>query len=260
MLSDMPVRSCPALTDVLADLARIDVALIDEVAGPAALITLACSIGTVVPHRDSRPDGVTVIEDRGARSAALAGFTRSGLAPHTDRSGVETPPGLLLTVCGREPAAGGQSLIADGHAVYDDLAETAPAALAALSAPRSALFGGADGHLGSVFAKGPDGVVTIRFRLDSLARFAPAVVPHIPALRAAIQRHTITLPIRARAGYVLNNRRWLHGRLGFEGPRLMYRVTADPLPGSVTAGFHPGPAPNGRRATTGELSANGPLS
>lgn len=187
----------------------------------------------------------------------MAGFTRAALTPHTDRSGVANPPALLLTVCGREPSAAGQSLIVDGRAVYDDMAQTAPTALEALSAPRSALFGGADGHLGSVFARGRDGVVAIRFRLDGLARFAPAVGPHIPALRAAIQRHTITLPIRAGAGYVLNNRRWLHGRLGYEGPRLMYRVTADARPGTVPAGFRPGhPVPGNRKVAVSGMSTN----
>jgi hypothetical protein len=47
------------------------------------------------------------------------------------------------------------------------------------------------------------------------------------------------LSVRAGSGYVLNNHRWLHGRRGFEGPRLMYRVIANPLPGTVPAGFEP---------------------
>lgn len=54
-----------------------------------------------------------------------------------------------------------------------------------------------------------------------------------PSMRAAIQRHTIVLPVRAGSGYVLNNHRWLHGRRGFDGPRLMYRIIANPPPGSV---------------------------
>ena len=58
-----------------------------------------------------------------------------------------------MTVCGSEPTSGGESILVDGRAVYLDLAENDPAALRALSAPRSALFGGADGHLSSVFAE-----------------------------------------------------------------------------------------------------------
>ena len=101
-------------------------------------------------------------------------------------------------------------------------------------------------------------MVAIRLRLDSLVRFAPAVAPHVPALRAAIQRHTIVLPVRVGSGYVLNNHRWLHGRLGFEGPRLMCRVIANPLPGTVPAGFEPeDEAPGEGRALD---PASGPLS
>lgn len=152
------------------------------------------------PASGQPSDGVTAIEDRGACGASLAGFTRSALVPHTDRSSIGTPPGLLLTVCGREPSAGGESLLVDGRAVHDDLATTAPAALAALSTPRSVLFGGADGHLGSAFAESPTGVIAVRFRLDGLVRFAPAVWPHIPTMRAAIHRHTMTLVLRVGAG------------------------------------------------------------
>jgi hypothetical protein len=249
MLLNSPIRRCSAPADVLADLQRIGAALIDEVHRPADLVELARSLGTVAPHRDSGPDGVTAIEDRGAESPAMAGFTRAELSPHTDRSGIESPPIVLLTACGREPHTGGESLIVDGRAVYEDLAHNAPDALAALCEPRSVLFGGADGHLGSVFTPASDGVVAIRLRLDSLVRFSPAVAPHIPTLRAAIQRHTTVLAVRAGSGYVLNNRRWLHGRRGFEGPRLMYRVIADPLPGTVPVGFRPEDAvTSGKRA------------
>ncbi|WP_219420443.1 TauD/TfdA family dioxygenase [Pseudonocardia nigra] len=185
MLLELPVRRCTAPTEVLADLAAVGVSLIDEVSGPPALIDLARSIGSVVPHRDSDSDGVTVIQDRGVREAAMAGFTRAALPPHTDRSGVANPPGLLLTACGRQPDIGGEALIVDGRAVHDDLAQVAPDALAALYAPRSVLFGGADGHLGSVFALASGTAVALRLRLDTLVRFAPAVAPHIPALLAA---------------------------------------------------------------------------
>lgn len=238
LLLDVPIRHSTAPEGVLADLARTGLALVDVTPEPAQLIALTHALGAaLVWHRDSGPDGVTVIEDRGARGAALAGFTRSPLSPHTDRSGTTDPPDVLLTVCGHEPTSGGESILVDGRAVYLDLAEHDPAALRALSAPRSALFGGADGHLSSVFAEREGGIVSVRFRLDALARFGPAVAPHIPALRAAIDRHTCTVPARIGTGYVLDNRRWLHGRRAYEGPRLVYRVTARARPGSIRGGF-----------------------
>ena len=238
MLSDVPIRRSAAPENILADLARTGLALVDAVPDPPSMLTLAGCLGAIVlPDRGSGPDGVTVIEDRGAQSAAVAGFTRAALFPHTDRSGTLDPPGLLFTVCGREPTGGGESVLVDGRAVYLDLAENDPAALAALSTPRSVMFGGADGHLTSVFATAGS-VVSVRFRLDSFARFGPWAEPHVPALRAAIERHAWTVPARTATGYVLDNRRWLHGRHAYTGPRLVYRITANPAQhGMIVGGF-----------------------
>lgn len=234
-LTALPHRTQPG--DMLADLSRVGLALIDGVSGPDQLTELTHALGArIVPHRDSGPDGVTVIEDRRACVAALAGFTRGALAPHTDRSDIADPPDLIMTICAAEPSTGGELLLVDGGAVYRDLAERSPAALGALSAPRSVLFGGADGFLGSVFT--PRGVgIAVRLRLDALVRFSPAVVPHVATLRAAIARHTVTVPSRTGTGYVLDNRRWLHGRRSYTGDRLMYRVTATARPGTIHGGF-----------------------
>ena len=162
-----------------------------------------------------------------------------GFALHTDRSGIPSLPGLVLTACGRAPAAGGESLLVDGQLVYDELAATKPAARAALSALRSVLFGSADGYLGSVFTK-RNGAVSIRLRTDDLARFAPTVMPHLPALRAAITKHAVTRAMSAGAGYVVDNHRWLHGRNGFSGRRVLYRVTANPHAHTLLPGIYPG--------------------
>lgn len=238
MLPHLSPNRCSSPADVLADLARFGIALLTDVPGPAELLTLANALGTVVPHRDSRPDGVTVIEDRGATSGAMAGFSRRSLSPHTDRSSIEFPPGLVLTACGSEPTSGGESLLADGQEIYEDLAAANPAALEALCTPRSVLFGGADGHLGSVFSS-HGGAVAVRLRLDNLARFAPTITPHLPALRATIYRRTVILPLPARYGYMINNHRWLHGRSSFQGNRVIYRVLANPFPDTVAYGFRP---------------------
>ena len=230
-----PRRTAP--DEVLADLARDGLALIEVEPSPERLVAMTGALGArVLSHPDSDADGVTTIEDRAACAAASAGFTRAALAPHTDRSGVAEPPDLLLTVCATAASSGGELLLVDGRAVYLDLAERAPDALSALTSPRSVLFGGADGHLGSVFTPHSD-TVAVRLRLDTLVRFSPVVAPHVPTMRAAVNRHTVAVPAQPGAGYVLDNRRWLHGRRSYTGVRRMLRVTAVAAFGTICGGF-----------------------
>jgi hypothetical protein len=47
--------------------------------------------------------------------------------------------------------------------------------------------------------------------------------------------------LAAGYGYVINNRRWLHGRRAFAGPRLLYCVTANAHQGTIQAGFRLAP-------------------
>jgi hypothetical protein len=74
LLVDLPIRHHPHVADIIADLVETGIALIAGITDASALTVLAQSIGRVIPHPDSGPDGVTVIEDRGERTAALAGL------------------------------------------------------------------------------------------------------------------------------------------------------------------------------------------
>lgn len=227
---------------LVTKLAADGIALIDGVRDQATLLDLARSLGSITPHRDSSADGVTTIANLGkvGNQSGFAGFSTDALDPHTDRSGVPSPPTLLLMACRQPAATGGKCIAIDGQAVYAELAETEPEALRALSKPRSALFGGATGHLGAVFERSPDGIVAVRLRFDELAQFDPETTRWLPALRNSIERHAITFSLDAGHGYVLNNRRWLHGRHAFTGQRRMYRVNAEPLPClGIPAGFTP---------------------
>jgi alpha-ketoglutarate-dependent taurine dioxygenase len=216
--------------------------LLDGVTSRNDLLRLAHSIATIVPHRDSDASGLTTIADLGCQvRSGFAGFSACALNPHTDRSGTVSPPALLMMVCGQPATSGGECVVIDGKAVYDDIAEADPKTLKALSAPRSVLFGGAAGHLGSVFTK-IDDRVTIRLRLDELAQFSPETTRGLPILRAAIDRHATVFRFDVGQGYVLDNYRWLHGRRAFSGQRVMYRVNANPLASlRIAPGFRPSP-------------------
>lgn len=191
----------------------------------------ASRIMHVTPHEAGEPDGLTAIRDTGQHTGreGFAGLGSGEVLPHTERSSLPVPPRLMMLVCVRPATTGGVCLLADGHAVYDDLADNHPEALAALSEPRSAFFGGGDGHLGAVFTHRPGTLrPEVRLRWDGLARFSPLLQPYLPVLRAVIARHQRVLTLGAGQGYVLDNTRWLHARTAFTGPRLCYRALGEP--------------------------------
>lgn len=125
-----------------------------------------------------------------------------------------------------------------GLAVYADLLHIDPCAAQALSKPRTVLFGGAAGYLGSIFEHTPGGRVRVRYRQDQLAQFSPELARHLPSLGDAIERHTRWFALEPGEGYVLHNHRWLHGRTAYTGDRVMYRLSVDPHPYlAIPSGF-----------------------
>ncbi|WP_284745944.1 TauD/TfdA family dioxygenase [Amycolatopsis sp. RTGN1] len=240
------IAAAGGVGELAAVLARDGVALFDGVRTERQLRQLANRLGRLVPHRDSTHSGLTVITDRrNARTpAGQGGFSRHALAVHTDCSNLPRPPLLVAMTCVRPAERGGDCVLVDGHAIHDELATIAPEALADLSARRGAYFGGAAGIVGNVFEPDPGGLVGIRLRRDELARFSPQTQRWLDLLTQIINRHTITLPTRTGCGYVVNNRRWLHGRTAFTGPRTMYRALIEPLPAwRIPAGFAQAIAP-----------------
>jgi hypothetical protein len=221
----------------VAELGERGLVTLTGITGRAELVALARQLMTVRPHRDSGPDGVTVITSTQAEGSGYAGFTDAELIPHTDGSGVPDPPGLLLLVCQQPASEGGQTRLADGASITGTLAEQHPAAVRALSAPRAAFFGAAGGHLGAVLEPAGPGRARIRLRLDDLAWFSADAAEAVPLLRTTIARHTQAFRLREGEGLLLSNTRWLHGRDSFTGRRTMLRILGDPLP---STGMMPG--------------------
>ncbi len=233
-----------ALVDRLADFGLVT---FDRIAGRDDALALMRSVATVVHHRDSDLDGVTVLAatepPAGVRSG-FAGFSSQELVPHTEGSSLPRPPRLMMLICEVPAGEGGATKVIDGREVYDSLAAEAPEAMRELVTPRSALFGAGAGHLGSVFELVGGGAVCIRFRLDDLVRFSPAVTSVLPQLLEAMHSRTVRFTLGAGQGYILQNGRWLHGRTGFGGRRQMHRILGEPHPAdrlgrSVSFGFIP---------------------
>jgi alpha-ketoglutarate-dependent taurine dioxygenase len=170
------------------------------------MVTLAGRLMRVIAHPDSDDRGVTTITALGAvpDRPNAGGFSRRELLAHTDGSGVPTPPALMMLACVLQAPAGGVTRLADGLAVYADLAVSCPASFQALSRAQSVLYGGPGGHLGAVW--------------------------WIPQLEAAIERQTVSTTLLPGQGLILDNYRWLHARDTFEGARRLYRLLGSPLP------------------------------
>ena len=235
------VRAGDASSQLRDRLAAAGIATFDGIDTRAAALAMVRAISTVVTHRDSDPDGVTVITEAGDDDRpGYAAFTNRELRPHTEGSTLPRPPTLLTMTCLRPAISGGESLLIDGRAVHADLAAADPDAVCALAAPRCAYFGGASGHLGAVFESAERGAVSIRLRLDELVRFAPDAARAVQRLKPLIARHQHTLRLRAGQGYIIQNGRWLHGRTRFCGDRLMLRILSHPRqPSPIRYGFHP---------------------
>lgn len=249
-VDDMPhvdLRDPDSTTRILSGLTTHGITIFQGGIGREELLCAARSLIKIRTHRDSDSDGVTTIARRPASKdgkTSLAGFTDRELWPHTEGSAVCRPPRVLMLACLRPAQTGGRSHLVDGRDLYDGIARTEPAMLAALSTPRSAYFGGGSGHLGAVFQQTAEGRIAVRLRLDELARFSPMLVPSIDRLRALVQQQTIPVDLREGHGYILLNDRWLHGRTGFTGNRLMLRIIGDPLSThALPTGFGPAEAP-----------------
>lgn len=235
----------PASIDhLMAVVADEGAAVFDGVGSRADLLRFAQSALAVYWHRDSDADGVTVIHDRGvpAGQAGYLGFGHRQLSLHTESSALRQPPALMVLSCASASTAGGECRLLDGADLVRELAQHDPELLALLCAPRSVLFGGAAGHLGSVLTVA-DSRMSIRLRIDDLVRFSPLLAHRLPDLRQALADLMITVRLRPGSGYVLSNTRWLHGRSTFAGDRIMYRLLGDPHERfGLPAGF-PSPVP-----------------
>jgi alpha-ketoglutarate-dependent taurine dioxygenase len=237
VLDDLDGRQ---IEERLAALLSRDGALTFEgVPDRAALVRLARQVMNVWLHRDSEDDGVTVIRDRGdlGRRPSYAGFGRSELMPHTESSALARPPRLMMLYCARHAGSGGACRLLDGAALHHALAVRHPELLASMISARSALFGGAAGHLSSVFEEWA-GRMVVRFRLDDLVQFSPQITRRVSTLRELITELTLTMTLPRGHGYLLCNTRWLHGREAFSGDRVLYRILGDSVSKlSIPVGF-----------------------
>ncbi|MFI2712219.1 TauD/TfdA family dioxygenase [Micromonospora sp. NPDC018662] len=175
-----------------------------------------------VDHPHQAADGLTIItpHHHAEGTESEAGFTRSALRPHTDRSLQVTPPSVLAALMVSPVDSGGATTLVDGARVLTRLRRHVgdPAVTALRLMP-------ADGSAERPVVETAAGLTRVRYRDDQVAG------PHgsfdmVARLRRLIVEATVTLELAAGEGYLVHNHRFLHGRTAFTGDRRLVRFLA----------------------------------
>ncbi|MEU6481570.1 TauD/TfdA family dioxygenase [Streptomyces sp. NPDC047017] len=236
----IPVERLVRPGEILARLAQYGIAIFHGLDSAPSLVALARTLGTALPHPDSDAHAVTVITEREAVAgrAFADGFSRAALAPHTDRADMLVPPGLLVNLCVVQAETGGESVFADGGAIYRLLAARAPEALQALSQPNAVAYGRSHVYAGPIFEPSGSGRrLRIRVWPPEQGRFSQAAEAALGELKLAIDAQALTIGLAAGQGYVVDNHRWLHGRRAYLGNRVMLRIGVEPHQGALLTGI-----------------------
>lgn len=175
-----------------------------------------------VDHPHQAVVGLTVItpRQRSEGTKSEAGFTRSALRPHTDRSLQATPPSVLAALMVSPVGSGGATSLVDSARVLTRLrrhfGDTAVAALRLMPADGSAL---------RPVVETAAGLTRLRYRDDQVAGpYGNADL--VARMRRLIVEETVTLELTAGEGYLVHNHRFLHGRTAFTGDRRLMRFLA----------------------------------
>ncbi|MFF2013819.1 TauD/TfdA family dioxygenase [Streptomyces sp. NPDC058195] len=217
--------------DAVVDLLRErGLVMVGGLCSQEAVLSFSRRFMTLVQHRDSGPDGLTVIQDIGERAQlpGLAGLGCGDLAAHTEGSSMGEPPRLLLLVCLEQPDSGGEVVLTDGRDVHAFLSRRYPEAVELMSRPGVAYYGDGGGRPSRIFTHHPGGRISVRFRQDALAQFNPVVQHCLPRLREAIEASQRVVALSPGQGYLLDNYRYLHGRRAFRGTRVCLRALGIP--------------------------------
>ncbi|HKB88800.1 MAG TPA: TauD/TfdA family dioxygenase [Patescibacteria group bacterium] len=195
---------------------------------PDELLNLVGLFGKPILHRDSDKRGITIVAPKETTiKESNLGFTNSELIPHTDGTGVADPADLLALYCETPSTSGGESFMIDGKKIYDYMAANKLDMLKLLSTPESAVFGNPKNNpfIGTIFNKSTeDEHITLRFRGDMWGFYAGPISRILEQFMKILNDFKITFQLSKNEGYIVNNKRILHGRRDFKGYREMQRV------------------------------------
>ncbi len=203
------------------------IVLISDIHMEEDAISIADSLGITLKSIDADNNGITDISNynQGKNAKNSAAFTKEGLLLHTDRSPIPSPPTLLMNWMSIKDCIGGESLLADGYQIFRFLLSNQPKTLAVLTQPDMACFtDGIDTFTGSIFHFDQNHSLQIRFRYDRCSFFKPEAKKAVEIFLKTAEKFTHIIDFNIGCGYLIDNRRWLHGRRPFEGNRCVKRI------------------------------------
>ena len=146
---------------------------------------------------------------------------------HTDRSGWDQPPGLLLTSLQVKSETGGESLLVDSQEVIEAIRIRHPKLLGLITDSKYSSFRNDDG----IFVPRPiydEATGILRFRFDDGIQLSASLVDAFPTLRALIYEFARPICLETGQCYIIDNHRFLHGRTSFTGERELLRTLVYP--------------------------------
>ncbi|KAL5343447.1 hypothetical protein BJX70DRAFT_354189 [Aspergillus crustosus] len=198
-----------------------------------SLSKLASQFGDIIRPRHEKTSGTGISNIRFEPSLVGKGYSSEELYFHTDRSGWDRPPRILVSTLQSKSKDGGSSMLADSARILKQIKDQGDGLYELLTSPDHASFRSDDG----VFVPRPifnkrSGL--FRFRFDDSIQLSASLVTKLPHLFDIIYRNSFAVALQKGQGYLLDNHRFLHGRTAFTGSRELLRALVDlPPPKTV---------------------------
>lgn len=187
-------------------------------------------LGDIFCHPNSLKNGVTIVkttnDENIKRKLGNRGFSSSNLFPHTDRSTMLNPPNLLMFYCNEQSGVGGESILIDSKKIFEDIVKEGDEEfIKFIFKDRVVIFDdNITSYKGNIIEILKDGSFFLRFRNDAFSFFSPKYYAFLNHFYDVIDRHKIVVKLNVGHGYIVNNGRFLHGRMAFDGVREMWRL------------------------------------
>ena len=149
---------------------------------------------------------------------------------HTDRSGWDNPPELLITTLKVKSDTGGEAIVVDGFDVIAAVKTRHPKLYSLLTNSKYSSFKDDSGkYVPRPIFDVESGI--LRFRYDDSIQLSASLVEAFPIFRSMIYEFAYPIALEPGQCYIVDNHRFLHGRTSFTGSRELLRalVRSEPL-------------------------------